>query len=258
MDNVLYVLTRTSGRPTFYARMRESVRALTWPHGVVHVVHSDDPRDTYAADCDVLVKGECHGPYMGSGYYNLYNNRLLEVVPKDCWVAFIDDDDEYAAPDVFERLIDTSKPGKIHTGQVSRGADKIWNTDPHAKKREFQTECFVVRGSIAKKATWWGEKGGDHYYTRRLVRHASTVWHEVLIAQAQEGKGHGVRADIGGVVVDLDSAMSADAEVWVKMYSGAKRRSNAGKLVRLRYREAREIERAGYGQVTYKGVTVCR
>jgi len=258
MDNVLYVLTRTSGRPTFYARMRESVRALTWPHGVVHVVHSDDPRDTYAADCDMLVKGECHGPYMGSGYYNLYNNRLLAVVPKDCWVAFIDDDDEYAAPDVFERLIDVDEPGKMHTGQVARWGDKIWNTDPHADKRQFQTECFAVRGTVAKKAQWWSEKSGDHYYTRQLLRQVSTRWHEVLIAQAQEGKGNGKRVDVGGEERDLDNALRPNDKVWVKMHAGDKRRKRAGGLVQLRYCEAREIEREGYGQVTYKGVTVCR
>lgn len=225
----------------------------------MHVVHSDDPRNTYV-DADIVIEGEAHGPYMGSGPYNLYNNRMLEIVPDDVWVAFLDDDDEYTAPDVFQRLIDDNQPNTMHTGQVSRWADKIWNTDPNAKKKEFQTECFAILSNHAKRAKWWGDRSGDHYYTRQLTRTTKTRWHEVLIARAQEDrKGNGERVDVGHSVVDWDNLIGQDDLVYVKLFSDVPRvrGGQGGHLVQIRYRDAREIEKAGVGIVTFRGTNIC-
>lgn len=253
MSERLYILSRTSGRPKFFARMRESVRALTWPN-VVHIVHTDDPRDTYV-EGDIVVYGEAYPPHMGAATYNLYNNRLLNAIPGQGWVAFIDDDDEYAAPDVFERLLVNGDKGRIHTGQVARWGDKVWNTDSKVTHRQFQTECFCAWSTIAKKGEWWSGKGGDHHYTRQLVKQARPQWHEVLIARAQEGKGSGKRVDVGGAEPDLDNALPAAKEVDFKLFISKDLRRREGQFTKLRYSEARKLEREGFGRVTYKGVT---
>lgn len=257
MSERLYILSRTSGRPKFFARMLQSVRALTWPD-VTLIVHTDDPRDTYV-DGDIIVQGECYPPHMGRGTYNLYNNRLLDAIPGDGWVAFIDDDDEYASPGVFERLLRKADKRHIQTGQAARWGDHVWNTDPKVKKRVYQTECFVLWSSLAKRARWPGNKGGDHFYTRQLTRRARTVWHDVLIARAQEGKGSGRRRDAGGEYVDYDNALPPGELVWLKQFGHPERkrpRGDAGKLVQMTYRDAREMERNELGRVTYKGVNI--
>lgn len=55
--DTLYILTRSSGRAEFFRRCRESVKALTYPGPVVHIVHTDDPRDRYV-EGDIIVRGE--------------------------------------------------------------------------------------------------------------------------------------------------------------------------------------------------------
>jgi len=248
----LYVLSRTQGRPDQFARMRESVRALTWPGGVTHIVHTCDPRDIYV-DGDIIVKGEVHGPYMGTAPYNLYNNRLIEAVTEPGWVAFMDDDDEYAAPDVFERLLHKADKKIIHTGQAARWGDTVWNTDPNDKKRNiFQTECFSLWWDLAKKAKWPGDKGGDHYYTRRLTKKIPWKWHEVLIARAQDGKGRGKLEDR-----DLDGCYPPEKKVTVKMFVNAGNKRGAGQLHDMPYFEARVFERHGMACVSYRGVEIC-
>ena len=105
MAETLYILTRTSGRPSMFGVCRASVKALAWPGPVVHIVHTDDPRDTYV-EGDIIVRGETYGPSFGPGFYNLYMNRLLKAVPTKApgWVHFLDDDDRYLEPDSMNWL----------------------------------------------------------------------------------------------------------------------------------------------------------
>ena len=252
----LYVLTRTGGRPEFFARMQESVRALTG-FDVVHIVHTDDPRDTYVQG-DIVVQGECYPPTIGTAPYNLYNNRLIKAIPRTVpgWVAFIDDDDYYVSPDVFERLLDGASRDTMHTGAVGRWSDHVWNTEEDKGKRRFQTECFVIWSTLAGRAKWWGNKGGDHYYTFGLTRTIPTQWHDVRIANAQEGKGSGARVDIGGAVMDKSESYRSDEIVSFKFFVNMKSRREIGVIRKLPYSEAYDMEQAGYGRVTYRGVNV--
>src|SRR5690606_12338522 len=52
---VLYVLTRTSKRPRYFAALRANLAAQGVPF--VHVVHSDEPTDAYVAG-DIVVRGD--------------------------------------------------------------------------------------------------------------------------------------------------------------------------------------------------------
>ena len=117
----VYILIRTSNRPLFFARMMETIKNQTY-NNIVIIVHSDDPRDEYITG-DVIVRGTAYGPEYGNGTYNLYNNRLLKAIPPvPGWFHFIDDDDEYASPDVIEKLVKNSKKDHVNIGRVQR-----WN-----------------------------------------------------------------------------------------------------------------------------------
>lgn len=250
----LYVLTRTSGRPKFFERCRRSVSALTWPGGVTHIVHSDDPRNERYIEADILIRGEAHGPYMGGAPYNLYNNRLIKAIPGPGWVHFIDDDDEYVAPDVFERLLEDGRKDRIHIGRVSRGGDIVW-PQSWKNQKSFQTECFCMWSDIAKKGKWWADKGGDHHYTRQLTKRYSLTWVDMMLVQAQNGKSHGALIDLDGSEMDRDT-YRPDEEVLVKMFVDKNGR-RAAKVNRMPYKEAAVFERHGYGRITYKGTEIC-
>ena len=250
--DTLFILTRTSGRPQFFKRCRESVKALSWPN-VVHIVHCDDPRSEKYIDCDILVKGVAHGPNMGTAPYNLYNNRLLDAVPFDGWVYFLDDDDELTGPDVFDFLNGADKK-KMHICKAMRWNETIWPKS-WGTQRSFQTECFVNWLPNAKLSKWWSDKGGDHYYTRRLTKSLKLSWHDVLVCKAQEGKGHGKLIDAEGVQFNLDD-YPASSKVYVKVYKDGLGRQT-GRPYEVVFAEGRILEKYGYGRVTYRGLEVC-
>lgn len=249
----LYILTRTSGRPEFFRRCRESVKALNYPN-VVHIVHTDDPRCESYIECDILIRGEAHGAYVGTAPYNLYNNRLLDAVPSGGWIHFIDDDDEYTCPEALDWVHDGMDKEAVNVCKAARWNDTIWPRN-WGKQMSFQTECFVLWSTLSKRAKWWGDKGGDHHYTKQLTRRANRTWNDYLVVRAQEGKGHGQLIDAGGVEMDYDGAYPADREVLVKLDRDRGRRAGA-KLHKMPYHEARTLEKHGFGRVTYKGTEV--
>ena len=255
MTETLYILTRTSGRPAFFARMRETIKALVWPGPVCHIVHTDDPRDTYV-DGDIIVKGECYGPSFGDGWYNLYNNRLLKAIPDHGWVHFMDDDDEYLAPDVMG-FLDGGNRNAMHVCKTRRvGVSKNAEIFPPLwlKQKTFQTECFALWSDIAKKYNWWGNKGGDHQYTSKITRTVPIKWHDVIATQAQSGKGHGKCIDAGGAVKHPGSIDPDDA-VFFKMFATLKDRKQA-QLLAVPAFEADTLERHKLGRITYQGTSI--
>ena len=248
----LFVLTRTSGRPEFFKRCRESVKALNYPN-VVHIVHSDDPRNEQYIECDILIRGEVHGNYMGTAPYNLYNNRLLEAVPEAGWIHFLDDDDRYVDPGVFDWIDNETSKDKMHVVKVKRWNETVWPRN-WKKQRSFQTECFVLWVDVGRKAKWWSDKGGDHYYTRQITREHKISWHDVLVAEAQEGKGHGKLVDLDGGTMDFD-CFDPHTEVFIKMTENY-RGKHGGKLYSVEFFEGRVLEKYGFGRITYKGTEV--
>lgn len=256
MTEPLYILTRTSGRPTFFAAMRESVKALAWPGPVVHIVHTDDPRDTYV-EADVVIQGETYGPSFGPGFYNLYNNRLLKSLPKkpEGWVHFLDDDDAYLAPDSMAWLHGENRDA-LHVCKTRRvGVCKHAEIFPAQWKKQmtFQTECFAVWSTIARKAKWWGQTGGDHHYTKQITHRTPIIWHDVIVTEAQAGKGKGERLDAGGAVVHPGELLP-DLKVHFKMFATVKGRGKQTQLIEVPYSEAATLEKHGVGRVTFKGV----
>jgi hypothetical protein len=254
LNETLYILTRTSGRPKFFARCRETIKALAWPGPVVHIVHTDDPRDTYV-DGDIIVKGETYGPSFGTGFYNLYNNRLLKAIPAvEGWVHFMDDDDEYVAADSMNWLAGENR-GAVHVCKTRRaGVCKSGEIFPAQWKKQtsFQTECFAIWSSIAKKFDWWGNKGGDHQYTRKITRRHPIIWHDLIATQAQSGKGNGHRFDADGEPVNKRGCMPADTKVYFKMFATIKRMKQT-QLINMDLYEAEILENRELGRITFKG-----
>ena len=244
--DTLYVLTRTSGRPEFFRACRESVKALTG-FNVVHIVHCDDPISEQYVECDILIRGEAHAKNVGSAPYNLYCNRLLKAIPGEGWVHFMDDDDRYPAADCMEKLLHGADKDRLHVGKVERWEGKLfpasWGT-----QNSYQTECVAMWSTIAKRGKWWGNKSGDHYYTRQLTRLYDVDWHDVKIGEMQESKGHGRLVDIGGAVMKQE--LPADQLVWCK-FKGA-----PIKLMQMPYSEAKKHVANGSARITYRGTEV--
>ncbi len=218
----IYILTRASGRPAGFFRLRESIKNLEWPGKIVHIVHSDDPRDTYIrGNCDILIEGETlqDVPVPGrSGPYNYYCNRMLDLVAclDPGWVHFIDDDDQYADAEVFLRMLKGAPRDAVLVGKVHRGGNiyypKAWGT-----QSSFQTEIPMFWSEVALSGRWPLTKGGDHYYTKQLTDRYRTLWIEdVLIATTVAGKGKGRREDFSSGQTDTFHCEPLEGSVHVK------------------------------------------
>jgi len=245
----LFILIRTSRRPEGFRVLMESIRNLEYPN-VCTIVHTDDPRDSYV-EGDIIIRGEVYPRGYGSAPYNLYQNRLLQAVPHNGWVHFVDDDDCYTKAEAFNFLNGANKT-KMQVCKVSRWDGKIF-PKKWKKQNSFQTECFVLWSGIAKKFKWWAEKGGDHYYTRQVTRVTQIDWHDTIICEAQNGKGHGKRIDVNGEYYK-ENILSQHEDVWVRKINTSG--TNSKKMELMPLYKAEVLEQEGYARITYKGVSI--
>jgi hypothetical protein len=252
MNLPVYILIRTSGRPKFFGRMMETIKSQTYDN-IVTIVHTDDPRDEYVTG-DIILKGAAYGQEYGSAPYNLYNNKLLKAIPSEGWFHFIDDDDEYANIDVIEKLVKRSKKDYVNVGRVERWNKTLWPKN-WGYQKSFQTECFFMHTDYRFKSKWWGNKGGDHYYSKQLTKILPINWMDkLLICKAQEGKGHGRKLDKGGKIVKhinidpeskipvlgLRKNMSGPRAEWIKR----------SEMKYMRYETALRLEKLGKVKIT--------
>lgn len=252
----VYILIRTSNRPNFFGRMMETIKEQSYPN-VVTIVHTDDPRDKYV-EGDIIIRGSAYGPEFGNGSYNLYNNRLLKAIPDGPgWFHFIDDDDEYAGIDVIAKFVNESKKDHVNVARVQRWKQTIWPRK-WRNQRSFQTECFLVHTDHKNRAKWWGHKGGDHNYSKKLTKRLPINWIEhLLVCKAQEGKGHGKKLDKGGRRLDYSDAFKPYEKVTcIGLYpinvSNKNNRIAQGEIKKLRYDVAQKFERMGKVKITHE------
>jgi hypothetical protein len=240
--------------------MMESIKKQTYKN-IVTIVHSDDPRDEYVTG-DIIIKGTAYGPEHGNGTYNLYNNRLLRAIPSDKpgYFHFIDDDDKYASPDVIERFVKNSKPDHVNLARVKRWNNTIFPR--HWKnQKSFQTECFFVHTDYRLTAKWWGNKGGDHYYSKQLTKKLPINWIEdLVVCEAQEGKGHGKKLDKGGKIAPKIE-LPPDAKVMVigirKNLRGKKSQwIKVGQTKTMNYSIASQLEKEGKVKITNYNINI--
>lgn len=206
MTTLLYVLTRTSGRPRFFQQLRRDLKTQTVP--AVHVVHSDDPSDEYV-EGDIIVRGdpipvtdEIMGP-------ELYNRRLLEALrgQPPGWVTFIDDDDTYTSSHSLQRILELcegagvdgmpiwysrpNKPARFR-GDLAKNARLNWgNAAFHTTHLEAAIQ--LVRNDRVSKP---GRRGcGDWWFWLQMAQLLTPRWSREQLVKAQLGDGRGKRLD---------------------------------------------------------------
>ena len=244
VDNpIVYVLVRTSKRPDKFRRCYESIRNQS-EKNICVIVHTDDPRDTYVIG-DIVIRGQTFPRASGNAVYNLYCNRLLDIVPlDDAYVHFIDDDDVYYDNYVIEKLKEKAHRKKINVCKTQRWNDVIFPRS-WLSQLSYQTECVFMPAVIAKAARWWGNKSGDHYYTKQLTARYDTNWIDVIACRAQAGKGHGRPDTVGkaeGIVHGIVIRQFGDYQV--------------GEVYAFDAEVAEKHEAGGRIIITYKGVEI--
>jgi glycosyltransferase involved in cell wall biosynthesis len=254
MIDPVYILIRTSRRPEFFKRCFESIKNQTYKN-IVTIVHTDDPRDKYIQG-DIIIKGQAFGLNYGSATYNFYNNTLLKSIPDvSGWFYFMDDDDELFDSTVIEKFVNAAKRDCINVARVIRWNNKIF-PEKWGVQKSYQTECFITHTDHKNKARWWGNKGGDHFYSKQLTRILPINWIEnLIVCKAQEGKGHGKRLDSGGVK-NTDSDIKPNEKIHVLglvPYKHGTRKEwiRQGEIKLINFELAQELDKKGVAKITH-------
>lgn len=168
----LNIVTRTSGRPNYFKKQREGIKAINGD--VKHWVTWDREEDL-----EYLKEGDLNlvpvGPLgEGSCPWNRYLNKALEKI--DGWVLILDDDDGIKDPGIVKALSKSLKdPHDVAFWKVKFGTkllpDKYhWRKEPRVGQISMIGMCFH---------THWVEEWGELFSGECLGdwRLAQKFWH---------------------------------------------------------------------------------
>jgi len=185
------IITRTSGRPKFFANCRRSVLAQT--EKAYHLVGYDDPEDRYPVG-DEVVYLEAHP---GRGH-NLYFNTLHYYIPKSHpWVIFLDDDDQMTTPNALRIIREhitgdddlllwqvQFPDGRLVPSQVGKA--------PEAGEISGLGFCYHMK----HWQQWPGMGFGDFFVISQLYTKLKPVWIPQVLTGLQTVPGGGRKEDL--------------------------------------------------------------
>lgn len=193
MPQMITIITRTSGRPNYFANCRKSVLVQTRP--AYHLIISDDPADAYP-EGDKVVRLPIRAQGRGT---NQYFNWVREHIPASHpWVMFLDDDD---------MLMDQTACETI--GQNTRSVEYLllWQVQfpqnrliPGAAFGQVPAPgnisgigfCYHARNWVE----WPGVDFGDFMVISQLYNRLRPVWINAVLTGLQTGQNMGKRNDL--------------------------------------------------------------
>jgi hypothetical protein len=201
----VFVLTRTSGRPVMFARLRESLASQVFDGRIVHVVYSDDPSDDYVVG-DVVVRGlRLRRKFQGSFPWEVYNLALLRAVEsfgEPGFIVFIDDDDVYVDEGSIATIVRHAREDSILVWKVERERGRVspfdWNASLGSDEGRVCWEAGCFHSSQLQVAFGVGidsMDGADGRFWAGLADYLPVVRLDRVLAKPQVGKGHGRRRD---------------------------------------------------------------
>lgn len=191
---MLNILIRTSGRPNFFKRCYESVKAQTYKD--YRVLVSDDGDAEYLKDYPVEVFKVQRKP--GQCFWNNYFNDLLEQVG-DGWIIYLDDD-VTMRPDALEiiskRCTDKRRvivwKYKFASGRVIPEKE-FWKKIP--TRKHIDTGCFCHHSKV--KVRWVSLRASDWRVILKLwQRKLKFVWIDRVLFEAGNNGDIGKKTDV--------------------------------------------------------------
>lgn len=185
------VITRTAGRPKFFAQCRRSVLTQSLP--AYHLVGYDSTDDTYPVGDDVVFLDAA----IGRGH-NLYFNTLRNYVPRTHpWVIFLDDDDKFMRTDalaLIRQAIRTEQDMVLWRVDFGKGrlVPGTIGTPPVASNISGIGFCYHVKNWVS----WPSMPYGDFFVISRLYESLNPVWLPEVLTGLQAEPGAGRKNDL--------------------------------------------------------------
>lgn len=185
------VITRTAGRPKFFAECRRSVITQSLP--AYHLVGYDSPDDTYPVGDEVVFLDAA----IGRGH-NLYFNTLRHYVPQTHpWVIFIDDDDKFMRTDALAMIRQAIRTEQdMILWRVDFGKGRVVpgtiGLPPVAGNISGIGFCYHIKNWVS----WPGMPYGDFFVISRLYEKLNPVWLPEVLTGIQKEPGLGRKNDL--------------------------------------------------------------
>ena len=169
------VLIRTSNRPQYFDKCLLSILNQNYKNYHVYVCYdkieslsylgkyNNHPKVTYFP-----VSVDSKEKYR----FNLYMNTLLEKVPNDEWVLFLDDDDKYTHNLIFKTINSKiTSDNDLLIWKFMRPDKLIFPPDyKNIKCGQIDTTCFTFNKKNIKSSRWGDKQCGDFYFFDQLVK----------------------------------------------------------------------------------------
>jgi len=176
-NQLINILTRTLGRPSYFKYCRQSIRQQTH-HNYRHIISLDNKQDKYLNGIKhikvIPMRREDSSLKHGEkfAYYNLYLNELLKEV-EDGWIMILDDDDAFLKPDALKIITkhitsdDDLLLWKVQFPKIIIPPDKYWKKEPVINNISMIGFCFHSK---------WKSCIGFDYYTAADYRVIHRLW----------------------------------------------------------------------------------
>ena len=167
MPPLINILTRTSSRPNFFRKCKESIDSQTHKN-IRHIISIDNEEsEDYVQGLDFIrvYREEPDPPNIKllgheeiAKPYNLYFNHLLQEV-KEGWIMFLDDDDRFETENSLQTIVDnlvrrTTLCWKVYIGRkevVPRTPITSTYAPVHC---DVSTIGFLIPGMYANAIKW--------------------------------------------------------------------------------------------------------
>jgi hypothetical protein len=171
---LINILTRTGSRKKDFELLNNSINEQTYKN-IRHIKSNDNPNCSFLNnETDIIDVLKCKT--LGSGFYNLYLNKLISEV-NDGWIIILDDDSKLIDNSFIERLANECEnlnENEVLIYQVLAWPQKCTlpsNGIIKQKKILFKNidmACFCGHHSLLKKYNFTAQEGGDYKYLKLI------------------------------------------------------------------------------------------
>lgn len=192
-EPLINIITRTSGRPVFFKKNRESIENQNYKH-IRHIVGYDDKSsETYLNEYQNIDKYHIPSDYVkntidipdpktgGRFEYNLYFNFLFNKI-ENGWILILDDDDHIANEKAISHMVKNLKyktdmlifQMEYQNGNIIPSKNDLYKKPAIGK---IGSPCILIHSSIAKKIKWDGWKCADYRYISKCWEYSERkIW----------------------------------------------------------------------------------
>lgn len=191
---MISIITRTSNRPNYFKRCRDSVKRQGSIVSTHHVLSDSLANSTYLQDRELSVKlvdsislknsyKEKAPPTASPPMLSIQNLYFNEIYPhvKDSWVYHLDDDN-YLVDNAFSGMSEVlNSDAELLILRISHFTGLLPRDNDFRSKNirlaGIDTGCFLVKTSLMRRVRWDGWKCGDFRVVDALNKLSNkTVW----------------------------------------------------------------------------------